>query len=377
MAVQYVFNTDTGASDLSSTSGTLITVLDAVLVNGFNSKTVTITRSSNTATANCTGHGFRTGMRLNVSGADQADYNGNFYVTVTDANNFTYTVANSPATPATGTITAKVAPLGWTKSFSGTNKAVYRPGAGNQYYLRVDHTGTTTPLLRGYVTMSDVDTGTEPFPTTVQDADGLAMFVTASAARDWFIVGDEKRFYMQYVASNVAEGSDMSGSQICGFGDYTSYKSGDVYNTFIHGLDGTAAATNSTGHAYAASVVSSQVNCFSPRSYTQSGTAVTTPRVMPCHYLIAATTVTSGGTSSAAYPNGPDGGLLLSPVYIGEYAAAALRGRLEGVWGLGHSHTNFNNKDTFTGSGDLSGKTFIIMKHYNAGATVYEISNTW
>ena len=39
-----------------------------------------------------------------ISGATQTDYNGAFTVTVTSPITFTYTVANSPATPATGTI---------------------------------------------------------------------------------------------------------------------------------------------------------------------------------------------------------------------------------------------------------------------------------
>jgi hypothetical protein len=58
-----------------------------------------------------TAHGFQSGQRIYVRGADQADYNGRFTVTVVDANTFTYQVQNSPATPATGTITAKSAAM--------------------------------------------------------------------------------------------------------------------------------------------------------------------------------------------------------------------------------------------------------------------------
>jgi len=45
-----------------------------------------------------------TGQKAVISGATQTDYNGAFTVTVTNATVFTYTVANSPTTPATGTI---------------------------------------------------------------------------------------------------------------------------------------------------------------------------------------------------------------------------------------------------------------------------------
>jgi hypothetical protein len=67
---------------------------------------VSITRSSTTATVTATGHGFRNGASVTIAGATQTDYNGAFTITLVDADTFTYTVANSPASPATGTITA-------------------------------------------------------------------------------------------------------------------------------------------------------------------------------------------------------------------------------------------------------------------------------
>lgn len=71
-------------------------------------KTVSsITRSSTTATVTTSGaHGYTTGKRITIAGSDQADYNGTVEITVTGAATFTYTVANSPTTPATGTMTA-------------------------------------------------------------------------------------------------------------------------------------------------------------------------------------------------------------------------------------------------------------------------------
>lgn len=64
-----------------------------------------ITRSGGTATVTTsTPHGFATGQKVVISGANQADYNGAQTITVTSPTVFTYTVANNPATPATGTI---------------------------------------------------------------------------------------------------------------------------------------------------------------------------------------------------------------------------------------------------------------------------------
>ena len=79
-------------------------------VSGFSgaAKTVSgITRSSTTATATTsTAHGYATGNRITIAGSNQSDYNGTFEITVTGAAAFTFTVANSPTTPATGTMTA-------------------------------------------------------------------------------------------------------------------------------------------------------------------------------------------------------------------------------------------------------------------------------
>ncbi len=68
-----------------------------------------ITRVGTTATVTTVSdHNLATGQILDsIQGADQTDYNlSNITISVTSNNTFTYQVANSPTTPATGTITA-------------------------------------------------------------------------------------------------------------------------------------------------------------------------------------------------------------------------------------------------------------------------------
>jgi hypothetical protein len=68
-----------------------------------------ITRVSATAVVTtASAHRLVTGDWVTITGATQTDYNRNTEVTVTGTTTFTYAVANSPATPATGTI--KVSP---------------------------------------------------------------------------------------------------------------------------------------------------------------------------------------------------------------------------------------------------------------------------
>ena len=63
-----------------------------------------ITRSGQTATAT-TGapHGLSPGDLVNVSGADQSEYNGTFVTVTASGSEFTYLVTGSPVTPSTGT----------------------------------------------------------------------------------------------------------------------------------------------------------------------------------------------------------------------------------------------------------------------------------
>jgi hypothetical protein len=70
-----------------------------------------LTRASAVATVALTAHGFTTGDVINIRGAAQAEYNGDFTITVTNANEFTFAVSGSPATPATGTIIVNEGPV--------------------------------------------------------------------------------------------------------------------------------------------------------------------------------------------------------------------------------------------------------------------------
>jgi hypothetical protein len=92
-----------------------ISTADSPLVLDFalaGDKTISsLTRSTTTATATSTAHGYTTGNKVNIRGAAQSEYNGDFTITVVDANTFTYTVSGSPATPATGTILANKGPI--------------------------------------------------------------------------------------------------------------------------------------------------------------------------------------------------------------------------------------------------------------------------
>jgi len=66
-----------------------------------------LTRSGSTATATTSSnHNLATGLSVTIAGAGQAEYNITATITVISNTQFTYTVSGTPASPATGTITA-------------------------------------------------------------------------------------------------------------------------------------------------------------------------------------------------------------------------------------------------------------------------------
>ena len=118
------------------------------IVRGDIGATVTvssITSSSTTATVNATAHGLSTNMYVRVAGANQAAYNGDFQITVTGANAFTYTMLSAPGvSPATGIITVNrlKTPMVWAGNFSSAfTLTPYGVISQNFYYMPTSNWG--------------------------------------------------------------------------------------------------------------------------------------------------------------------------------------------------------------------------------------------
>lgn len=141
--VKFYTNTNSNAPQLVDAWGSIIDVLDACLVNGFGSQTVsTLTTSGATVTATFgSAHNFMQHQVIKIAGATQTEYNGEHRIlSVPNANSITFQLAAAPSvTTATGTITCSLPALGWEKKYNGVNKAVYKPNNGlTPIFLRVD-----------------------------------------------------------------------------------------------------------------------------------------------------------------------------------------------------------------------------------------------
>ncbi len=311
MTVTVYRSDDASAPSLTGTAGSLITVLDAILVNGYGAKSA----------------------------------------------------------------------AGFAKEFTGTNLAVYRAATGNRFRMRLDDTNTQEGRVVLYETMSDVNTGTNPTPSAAQVSGGLFVRKSNTAdatVRPWVAVSNGTCFYFFPFSSDTALSATPTATGTSGhlfFGDFTSYKSGDAYGSIILTAGATGNSLGRMGSVTVSTTLSTAlVGHYIPRSYPQIGTSTPAAKRVPGDWT---STTTMGTTGLPAYPDFVTGGIPLNPVEIWE--TGVTRGKMPGMWAPLVANPA-NNLDTVTGSGDLAGKTFMILYSYDAasiGRLLIETSNTW
>jgi len=221
--------------------------------------------------------------------------------------------------------------LGWTKAFSGADLAAYLMSAGSGVYLRVDDSATTTTKLRGFTTMSDVNTGTNPFPTVAQSANGgianKTDGATAATARKWIVVGTSTYFYFWNQLTLKETASQANTAWF--FGDVASY--GGVGNTMLIAN----AVSISTGGSNVPSCTSVSNSATSPGHWINQPYAGGTSVEVSKHFAYqVGTDGTSGGANPFLGPTTPNritGGLTFCPFWIVQATPTRiLRGTLPG-----------------------------------------------
>lgn len=330
MSWRYYKSSDAGAPVLNGTVGSVITVLDAVLVNGYGSK------------------------------------------------------------PSAG----------WTKPFSGTNKAVYYSAAGSstRFFYRVlddgsGAVGARDAAIRGYETMSDVDTGTGPFPTVAMQAAGLSLGKSTalnSTAVQWFILASGQTFLMGVLVGRW---------QVAYVGEFDSFTPSDSHNACI-----IAAAAGSTPDGFSASAIcivfqthsalevdwSPQGTVAIARLSTQAAGSVygSLMHTSAIFCSVSALTNPNDGWGKLPKLNPADGAAYFEDLILNEYGSSfGTRGKLRGIHPMPHRGTQWNDEELFDGTGDLSGRQFLVLRmtpyQQISGSPVqqntlmaFEISNT-
>ena len=378
-----------GAPALSGTAGALIAVLDACLVDGFGSKSLTsLVVSGGIATATFAGGASAAQPQsvilvAGVTGA-MTDLNGEQKALTVSSTTVTFATAVADGT-ASGTVTMKMAPLGWTKVYTGTNKAVYKPSAveASSALLRVDDSGTTSARVRMYESMTDIDTGTNPAPTDAKVNGGLYWWksdAASAAARRYTIYGDSRNVYVgvaPYIANIHA---------IFAFGDLDSYKSGDAYGGFICG-DTTVVGASALGNLLRHDPENNH-SLQIMRSHTGLGVAVSASRRSVCG--TPASGVSGVDPRMGVFPAPSNNGLFLSRMVAGQqpFSTTGPRGLFPGILYVPQTGTSggvFPRGTIVEGSGEYAGKKIYAVPHGSVNlsaasddnASFFDVTGPW
>ncbi|MBN2855908.1 MAG: hypothetical protein JXK51_06665 [Halothiobacillaceae bacterium] len=317
--LKYLHSAMQGAPTLSGTAGSLISVLDACLINGFNVLApVSITVAAGEATVDYgTVHGYAAHDIIKVAGATPAELNGEQRITWVNSTTVKFATTAADGT-ATGTLETRTAPVGgWEKTYTGTNKGVYRQTdiTGTRLYLRVDDTPTTYANITMFESMTDVDTGTAP-TTRIWTKSNQANTTT----RAWRLIGDGLMFYL----ATYWHSGYLNQAGINTFGDINTYKSGDAFHCLLGG--NSVVDTSYPGYKNYFSLQTGLDNyCLLARSYSQIGANVTAGR-------LGLRNQDYTGYGGFVLPNPTDNGLLLhTPLIVIEPTTNAARGTLPGL----------------------------------------------
>ena len=378
--IKWFLSSHTGAPVLTGAPGAMQAILNACLVTGFNVSTVdSITRDGTTVTVTVNaGHGLDQDIVVQISGADQAEYNGDFRITTTTATTFEYELdaSQTPVSPATGTIECRQAPADWERPFvSGDNqRAAFRSPAADAtgMYFYIDDTnsqGTRRAGVKGYESMTDIDTGASPFPYSSSDDQWYWWYKSPdeTTAIRWALVADDKLFYLWW--NRDISDSDQYG-RLNAFGDFNSYVPADTWNCIVTGESSVSdeyyqpmLATIPFLYDKGADITQSGVSIA--RGYLGTSDSKMSGVVAPSMpFASTYNYATPIGGSGVAFPSVITGGAIISPVDTVEVTGgnAVLRGRYPGMYSPYHDRPyDLLGPELVQGTGDLSDRKFISL----------------
>jgi hypothetical protein len=414
--VKYFTSGMAGAPVVSNNWGDLIALLDACLVTGFATKAIdSLTFSGGIATATISaGHSYQPYQVVEIAGADQPEYNGQFRVLTVTSTTFTYAVTDTPASPATtaNSISAKVAPLGWVKAFSDTNKAAYRSNnpQSPQRLLLVDNSLKASGYNTSWAkwanvgiaeSMTDINTivgAQAPYDPSYPNKNWQQVqsnqwgwhkwyhartgsYETSgdsgSGARNWVLIGDDRMFYL-FVTN--APGYNWYGRNFYCFGDITSFKAGDNYATALaaHELFSSSVSWSYASDYGGASMVNSLdfTGHVLLRNHTQLGN--------PVRFGLTSLNTNNVqqvcGRGPLPFPNGADYSLWLLPTYV-KQEDGHMRGIMPGMLWMPQDrpYPDQTIVDNVVGQ---AGKRFLLVRtSYSSDAegaqVAFDITGPW
>jgi hypothetical protein len=266
---------------------------------------------------------------------------------------------------------------GWTRPYDSGYDSAFRQGGGNQFYIQINGQLVSNPPVSigvaGYETMTAISTGTGRFPSS---GNGVWWHGVGSsgAPRPWVVVADDRTFYL--FLDELFTGK----YQPLYFGDVYSFKTGDAYRTILVTHLGGSPTWN-PGSALHTYIGTTAYSILMARSH--DGVVQSSPAAMHGDSSCAVEEGDAGSSMRGplAYPHQPDGNIWLAPIYVHQPSSFSLRGKMRGLWHWLHHTSGIADRDTFSGTGELAGKTFMLLKYANgppgSGVFCIETSNTW
>lgn len=417
LTVKYFSSGMTGAPQIANNWGDLVTMLDACLINGFALKAIdTLTFADGIATATISsGHAYRPFQVIEIAGAEQPEYNGQFRVLTATMTTFTYAVTGTPVSPATTatSLSAKVASLGWEKPFSSTHKAAYRSKnpQSPQNILLIDNSLKTPNYTTGWAKwanvgivedLSDIDTivGAQA-PYDPNNPTQNWKQVTASqwgwhkwyharggqyesagdsggGGRNWVLIGDDRLFFL--FCTNAAGYGWYGRNSYC-FGDLISFKPGDNYATVLAADDNYSGMSNHWsypgqygGYGLVCSLDFSGKLLL--RNHTQLGN--------PVRFGLTSLNTNNGqqicGRGPMPFPNGADYSLWLLPTYVRQ-EDGHMRGILPGMLWMPQDRP-YSDQSIVDNVVGQAGKRFLLVRTQYSGEAegaqiAFDITGPW
>jgi hypothetical protein len=410
ISVKWYHSGMSGAPTLDNNWGDLVSLLDACLVNGFNLKSIdALTSVGGIATASISaGHTYVVDQVVKISGAAQAEYNGEFRVISITSTSFTYAVAGNPVSPASGAISVRVAPLNWEKAYSGTNKGAYRSTnpASTKNFLVVDNAlkspGYDTSwskwanvgIAEKMTGISSITGAQAPYDPTkptknwaqVQSQQwGWHKWHHArgdgpdssgpSGQRNWVLVGDDQIFFLM---NTWHPDFTWYGRSTYCFGDIISFKAGDKFGTILC-ADDEFEWTNSYPGARNGNGLPQSLE-FSGKVLLRDHTQIGYPVRWATTSLNTTNGVHVSGRGNVPFPNAADYSLWLLPTYLRQ-EDGNFRGIMPGMMWIPHdrAYSDMSIVDNVVGQPD---RKFILIKTNYGGDGVgallaFDITGPW
>lgn len=346
-----------GAPTNTNAAGSTLEIIRSCLVTGFNLKSVvsaSVTSEVMTLTY-AAPHGYEDKVWLRLDGAAGGSITQRV-TTAAGASTLTIPAPGFADGAVAGTLSTRVAAADWEEVFTGTLKAVFRskvegPGSTRFYYRVSDAVLGAEARLRGFESMTDVDTGLGPFPSLAQVAGDGANIVRCNSAtvRGWWVVCDSRTVYGGFANDSASNYWTLF------FGDQMPFGSTDVFFASVIG------ATDLSGNSIH----------YSARAANGTGTS-----------REAAIRTIFGNNNGRAYPSSIDGGMVLARPVITQddtnNAIGALRGVMRGLIQCSAQPIPSNQGWLLMISSGIAGRTCVVRTGGpNFNACAFPIDEDW